>query len=274
MEKIFYRFQKGRCRIMLQPDVEACPKSAYTTYRTCTKEFMVWQQENDKGDISGHAYVYAPIHFLDHLYGYCVFRDIPQFLNNKELYNFTKSIGFSLENMIQKNKYAFVNNKLEDLYETDYLTGVYNRHGFAKYAQDMLFHCRREGLELQVIFVDIDGLKKINDQYGHEAGDVVIRIVGHSVKEVADERTKVFRYGGDEFLVLHEGDGEFPIFCKKVREVIEGKQAAMNLPYQVSASAGCVIAIPGEQKSLDEYVKEADHIMYGIKQERHRQEQQ
>ena len=135
-------------------------------------------------------------------------------------------------------------------------------------------HCRCQGLELQVIFVDIDGLKKINDQYGHEAGDVVIQIVGHSVSQVADERTKVFRYGGDEFLVLHEGDGEFDIFCKKVKEVIAEKRAAMNLPYQVSASAGCVIAIPGEQKSLDEYVKEADHIMYGIKQERHRQEQQ
>lgn len=273
MEKIFYRFQKGRCRIMLQPEVESCPKSSYTTYRTCTKEFMFWEQENDKGDIAGHAYVYAPIHFLEHLYGYCVFRDIPQFLNNKELYNFTKSIGFSLENMIQKNKYAFVNNKLEDLYATDYLTGVYNRHGFAKYAEDMLQHCRCQGQEMQVIFVDIDGLKKINDQYGHEAGDVVIRIVGHSVSQVADERTKVFRYGGDEFLILHEGDGEFDVFCRKVKEVIAEKRAAMNLPYQVSASAGCVIAIPGEQKSLDEYVKEADHIMYGIKQERHRQEQ-
>ena len=195
-------------------------------------------------------------------------------MNNKELYNFTKSIGFSLENMVQKNKYALVNDKLEDLYETDYLTGVYNRHGFAKYAEEMLAECRREGVEMQVIFVDIDGLKKINDQYGHEAGDVVIRTVGHSVSEVADERTKVFRYGGDEFLVLHKGEGEFPLFCKHVKRVIDEKREAMHLPYPVSASAGCVIDIPGEMKTLEEYVKEADHVMYGIKQERHRQAQQ
>lgn len=274
MEKFFCRFQKGRCRIVLHPDVESRPNATYHSYRTCTKEYFLWQNENEKDNIEGHAYVYAPIHFLEHLYGYCVFRDIPQFLNNKELYNFTKSIGFSLENMVQKNKYALVNDKLEDLYETDYLTGVYNRHGFAKYAEEMLAECRREGVEMQVIFVDIDGLKKINDQYGHEAGDVVIRTVGHSVSEVADERTKVFRYGGDEFLVLHKGEGEFPLFCKHVKRVIDEKREAMHLPYPVSASAGCVIAIPGEMKTLEEYVKEADHVMYGIKQERHRQAQQ
>ena len=272
MEKVFSRFQEGRCRIMLQKDVENGVSSATDSYRTCDTQFMLWQGDDfDPDVVEGHAYIYAPIHFLDHLYGYCVFRDIPQFLNNKELYNFTKSIGFSLENMSQKKKYAKVNDKLQSLYETDYLTNTYNRHGFAIHAQEMLNDARMNGKELQVIFIDIDGLKTINDKYGHEAGDVVIRIVGHSVGENADENTKVFRYGGDEFLVLHKGEGEFDAFSKMVEDAIENKAKMLNLPYRVGASMGCVVAVPGEQKTLESYVKEADHLMYAIKQERHKQ---
>lgn len=272
MEKVFVRFQEGRCRIVLQHEIEDDINASFDSYRTCDAQFMLWQGDSfDENVVEGHAYIYAPIHFLDHLYGYCVFRDIPQFLNNKELYNFTKSIGFSLENMSQKKKYAQVNDKLQTLYETDYLTNTYNRHGFAIHAKEMLQEARKNGRELQVIFIDIDGLKTINDRYGHEAGDVVIRIVGHSVGENADENTKVFRYGGDEFLVLHEGDGEFPVFSKMVEDTIENKAKMLNLPYRVGASMGCVIAVPGEQKPLEEYVKEADHLMYSIKQERHKQ---
>lgn len=272
MEDVFGRFKEGRCRIYLQPDIEERPKSVYNTYRTCTKEYTLWQEEKHVGDVHGHAYIYVPIHFLDHLYGYCVLRDVPQLMRNKELYNFTKSIGFSMENMVQKKKYAAVNNKLQVLYETDYLTGAYNRHGIAKYANEMLCNARANGKQLQVIFVDIDGLKSINDQFGHEAGDVVIQIVGHAACEIADDNTKVFRYGGDEFLVLHEGEGEFDIFCGLVEKAVEKRSKEMCLPYKVSASIGHVIAVPGEQKTLEEYVKDADHIMYTIKQERHKKQ--
>lgn len=270
MDTVFARFKEGRCRILLQPELETESITSFATYRTCKREIMLWRGEAEGDEIKGHAYMYAPIHFLNHLYGFCVFRDIPQFLNNKELYNFTKSIGFSIENMMQKRKYTSVNNKLQDLYETDYLTNTYNRHGFAKYADEMLQNARANQQELQVIFIDIDGLKTINDQYGHEAGDVVIRLVGHAVGEIADTHTKVFRYGGDEFLVLHEGEGMFSVFCQKVEEVMQEKRNALHLPYQVGASMGCVIAAPGEQKTLEEYVKEADHLMYAIKQRHHK----
>lgn len=271
MEKSFARLKTGRCCIMLHPNIEEFPESGCDSYRCCTKEYLLWHSGQKKHRKSnGHAYIYAPIHFLNHLYGIIEFRDIPQFLTNKELYNFTKSIGFSLENKIQKKRFSVVNDKLEVLYETDYLTGAYNRHGYAKHADEMLLSARAKGVELQVFFVDVDGLKKINDQYGHEAGDVVIRIVGNSTCQIADEHTKVFRYGGDEFLVLHEGDGIPEVFISLVEKEIAKKKAMMNLPYEVGASIGHVIAYPGEQKPLEYYVKEADNIMYQIKQKRHK----
>lgn len=270
IKKPFDRMGTEYCRIMLQPDLEKEMSAEYNSYRKCVKEYMLVQNDGqDRSDIQGHAYMYAPIHFLDHLYGICIFRDIPYLMVNKELYNFTKSIGYSIENIVQKKEYSIVNDQLESLYETDYLTGAYNRHGFAKYADEMLRSCRMKGKELQIFFFDIDGLKKINDKYGHEAGDVVIRVIGNASCQVADDKTKVFRYGGDEFLVLREGESEPDELISRVEKEIEAKRRVMNLPYEVGASMGCVIAKPGEQKTLEEYVKEADHIMYQIKQERH-----
>lgn len=272
MKHIFGRLRSGRFRILLQPQIEALQQTGYDTYRTCTKEYLLWHAGADMdGKESGHAYIYAPIHFLDHLYGILTFRDIPQLLANKELYNFTKSIGFSLENKIQKKKFATVNDKLEVLYETDYLTGAYNRHGYARHAEKMLDDARRRGAPLQVFFIDVDGLKKVNDEYGHEAGDVVIRIVGNSACQAADESAKVFRYGGDEFLVLHEGSVDPEEFIAQVEGEIANKKKIMNLPYEVGASIGRVTAYPGEEKPLEVYVKEADQIMYRIKQQRHKQ---
>lgn len=75
---------------------------------------------------------------------------------------------------------------------------------------------------------DIDGLKKINDQYGHEAGDVAIRIVGHSATMAADENTKVFRYGGDEFLILRNGDEDFEPYQERVKEQIRERQETIR----------------------------------------------
>ncbi len=274
MEDAFSRFKNGRCCVRLQPNVETQPKSTYNTYRTCTRKYLLWERGDDgeKGE-TGHAYIYAPIHFLDHLYGVCIFRDIPQFFNNKELYNFTKSIGFSLENVVQKKKYALVNDKLEYLYETDYLTGTFNRHGYARYAGKMLQKCRQNNKSLLISFVDVDGLKTINDQYGHEAGDVVIRLVGQCLNELADEKTKVFRYGGDEFLLLREWDSSLEVYNGKINELIQLRSSVLQLPYKVGASVGWVIATPDDKKELDDYVKEADTIMYDIKQRRHRGEQ-
>ncbi len=273
IKKVLQHLGKGRCCIVLQPEVETNPHLSYHSYRSCSKEYLMWDAvDGEVMSREGHAYVYAPIHFMDHLYGYCVFRDISQFINNRELYNFTKSLGFSLENMVQKKRYTIINDKLQGLYETDYLTGVFNRHGFAKYAEEMLEESRKNRRFLQVIFADIDGLKKINDQYGHEAGDVAIRIVGHSATMAADENTKVFRYGGDEFLILRNGDEDFEPYQERVKEQIRERQETMLLSYKVSASIGCVKVSYDEKDSLETYIKQADDQMYILKQKRHQTE--
>ena len=87
--------------------------------------------------------------------------------------------------------------------------------------------------------------------------------------QVADAQTKVFRYGGDEFLILRSSNEDFGVYRDRIEQTIDEKSRSMQLPYPVSASIGCVVAEQGEHRPLEDYIKDADQLMYTIKQERH-----
>ena len=122
-----------------------------------------------------------------------------------------------------------------------------------------------------LIFVDVDGLKTINDKFGHEEGDFTIHTIAQVLYDVTDHRMKAARYGGDEFLIFGRGmtheDG------KKVQVKIGEKLLALNesidKPYEVSASTGCYIKSSKEEMTLDECIKQADKEMYKNKRKKH-----
>jgi diguanylate cyclase (GGDEF)-like protein len=91
---------------------------------------------------------------------------------------------------------------LEHLAETDALTGVLNRRGLIARLAERLSEARRHGEPGVVLFVDIDGLKPINDRLGHAAGDAAIRMVAEGLRAQVREHDSVGRIGGDEFAVL------------------------------------------------------------------------
>ncbi len=276
-DEFFARKTGGHFRILINPAIESYSEelrdtNVFHSYCACNQEYLVWNRVTPDGEnrIAGHAYVYAPIHFQDHMYAVLIFGDMNELLSNRELYNFTKSFGFALENVIQKRRYAYVNDKLESLFETDYLTQCYNRHGYAKYASQMHKQAKEEGKIFHTIFADVDGLKKINDDYGHEAGDTVIREVAEALRAVImGKETKVFRYGGDEFLVLAVGEYDFEAFRERFDARILQRNEEINPPYKLSASLGHFAVQPSDTRSLEECIKAADVSMYDIKQKHH-----
>lgn len=91
---------------------------------------------------------------------------------------------------------------LEHLADTDPLTGLLNRRGLASRLAERLAEARRHSEPGVVLFIDMDGLKRINDRFGHAAGDAAIRMVGEGLRNTVRAHDSVGRIGGDEFAVL------------------------------------------------------------------------
>lgn len=103
---------------------------------------------------------------------------------------------------------AEANRTIEELALRDALTGVYNRHGLDVVGPQLVAQARREGAPVFAVFVDVSGLKQVNDTFGHSAGDLVIQRTAQGVTAITREADVACRWGGDEFLIV--GVGEVP----------------------------------------------------------------
>ena len=153
--------------------------------------------------------------------------------------------------------------KLEDEAFRDYLTGLMNRRGLYA-AIDAL---RQEDLPLAMFFFDLDDLKRINDQYGHKAGDEMIRFFGQSLRRQVRSGDIMGRYGGDEFVVLlrRVSSTEAALekgndICRKFREYSPAEGV------HVTCSCGVVLCGPDEKPSL-KLIDRADQALYRAKRE-------
>lgn len=156
------------------------------------------------------------------------------------------------------------------IYERDQLTNLYNRSGFYKKVQRILDD--KEEKELSVIFIDMDGLKKVNDTYGHAEGDEALQAIGKIIEaSTAGEITA--RNGGDEFLIAFAGS-ETGKRAEEIRDlIIQGLDAynqTSTKEYVLSASIG-VFTDNIRNHTLDYFLKQADDKMY-IEKSRHKKE--
>lgn len=149
----------------------------------------------------------------------------------------------------------------------DALTGLPNRHWVNGYLPNAIENARRDHCALAVLFLDLDGFKKVNDTLGHEAGDDLLRHVGKRLKLAVRPRDHVIRIGGDEFLVVtekiyHNGDA-----AHVASRVLYAFEEPFHLK-QGMASIGTSIGIsmfPSDGSDADTLLKNADIAMYSVK---------
>ena len=149
----------------------------------------------------------------------------------------------------------------------DPLTSLYNRRYLDSTLERELARCRREGQSLSLILVDIDHFKKINDTYGHQAGDAVLIQLSAILGGMVRSGDVACRYGGEEFLLL------MPTMsleaAKERAEDLRAMFGEMTLPFgdfrlQTTISIG-ISVYPGHGTSADELIKCADHALYQAK---------
>jgi diguanylate cyclase (GGDEF)-like protein len=158
--------------------------------------------------------------------------------------------------------------KLHGLAITDSLTGCYNRRFFHEVIGRELQRHERYDLPLALLFVDIDQFKMVNDTLGHEAGDRLLEYVALFLKGNVREADYVFRWGGDEFLVLLSCTLEEAL--EKGAELTTTFRAAVKtasgIPTGVGLSVGCSEVIAHTDDIMDR-IREADEAMYRKKQD-------
>lgn len=147
---------------------------------------------------------------------------------------------------------------------TDPLTGLFNRAGFAFFANQDLEEARRIGDSVAVFMVDLDKLKAINDTYGHSAGDRAIVAAAKILREALGPSDVVARIGGDEYAAYARGADRAAIdrILTAIRTSVEALNAEKTWPYAVSLSVGFVYVTPNDTRSLDELLHEADQFLY------------
>lgn len=170
---------------------------------------------------------------------------------------------------------SYLNRQLEEVYAHDALTGLYNRHGFYKYSEILLEEMKENTQqEILVVSADLDGLKEINDCYGHMEGDNAICIAAKALKESWIGKNICVRFGGDEMLLLlpvPEGQNPENVIRRSVAEFLDEYNKASGKPYVVSVSLGFYRASV-ENFDMDSIIRNADMNMYAEKRAKKRRE--
>jgi diguanylate cyclase (GGDEF)-like protein/PAS domain S-box-containing protein len=155
-------------------------------------------------------------------------------------------------------------NELEEQAIHDSLTGLHNRYYLNQVLKQEVKRSKRYKHCMAFLMIDVNRFKEINDRYGHQVGDKILKDVASSLHEAVRETDIVVRYGGDEFLViLLETDGEADIVKQRiVKNLALHNKKEDRLDFPVTLSIGSAHWDPKNHKSVEEILNEADRRMY------------
>jgi len=169
----------------------------------------------------------------------------------------TRSIRYSIER-------KRLMTELHNLSLLDDLTGLYNRRGFFALAEQQIRIAERDEGGIFVIVADLDGLKEINDTFGHEVGDLAIKDAASILKETFRGADIIGRIGGDEFAIVasEKNPVTIEIIVDRIEKKIEFFGRKSKRPYRLSISVGMAHSTPRDSRSIDETLAIADKLMY------------
>lgn len=183
---------------------------------------------------------------------------------------------FDSEVIARSVRYAVERHRMQEdlrrLATVDDLTGLFNRRGFLPLAEHHLNLADRNGEPLVLLFIDLDGLKRVNDVHGHAEGSRMIQDTASVLTKTLRNSDVLARVGGDEFCVLLTGDDAVNAETVLVRlvEAVAAHNARAGRAYELSLSVGAAPYEATEPCSIEELMERADALMYEEKQRLHR----
>ena len=230
---------------------------------------------NDKIDDLYGTYMLFPIYNKAMNYGYLLFHF---YGNNYSLFSiYAKILANSIfqaysntNNIVMRKELLHENEILNKKSITDELTGLLNRRGFYEYGERVASSFVSMGKSGGILFFDLDGLKTINDTYGHKIGDLAIKLSAFVIKSAFRESDVVGRLSGDEFGVVAPGfpSRKIDYLREKLKELNEKVSKENDLPFTLSISVGCV-DFSLENFDFQNLIKQADEKLYEEKRIKH-----
>lgn len=215
----------------------------------------------------GNINYYLPLHFRNKVLGYYIITNSDFPIDSLLCHTFSMNVSHSIENI---RKLAHINKAMEELnriYVIDPLCDIYNRNGFIKFTDEIFKECVKNNKKIMITFIDMDGLKFINDNYGHDEGDFAIQRLAGVIKDCCRPGEICARFGGDEFVMFDScaTDSSAESLARRFNAKLENINQIINKPYRLSASIGSHIAKVGTEDTLYRIIKQADELMYEVK---------
>lgn len=225
----------------------------------------LFDEHNDAGN-----YYFVPLHFRERCMGYCVIKD-SNFPNTSKLFHTAiVNIANALESVRKIICLDRVTQKLNKLYTIDPLANINNRNGFRISTQQLYSYCINTRKPVMLMFLDMDGLKQINDNFGHKEGDHAIATMADVLRTACSCGEICCRFGGDEFIIFGADytKERAETLTRKIRQLLEEMNLSENLPYKLETSIGYHLAVPDRNVELFQLTTIADNIMYAEKKKK------
>lgn len=241
-------------------DTVWCPfayeNGEWNSYPVYSKNLLFPPNANVKKD--GGYYIVMPVHQGKICIGYSIIGNFKNRVSGRVLQHLVLGIDAALGNIRRNDIMNTMLAKINHKWQYDELTGLYNRSGYVNNAKHLIDVAKLDGKGICVLFLDLDGLKKVNDEQGHEAGDQYIKLMADLLKDNADDTDIVCRYGGDEYIVISAQ-------CSWEDSVEKMNSLTSKIRKPLSASVGCVFDTVMGMDELNLLIEEADKRMYEYK---------
>ena len=218
----------------------------------------------------GNISYFLPLHFRERCLGYYIITNGEFPIKSMLCHSLMLNISNSIENIRKLIHLNSVIRELDNLYVLDPMCNIYNRNGFIRVADALLNQCRKEQKSILISFIDMDGLKLINDNYGHKEGDFALQRLASVIHDCCGHTRVCARFGGDEFIIFSAGEDEHDIEPLEgmFRKRLSDMNKMVNKPYQIDASIGTLVTNPTETDGLFSLITKADALMYEEKKRR------
>lgn len=227
-----------------------------------------WQDQIE----SCNYLLFAPIHVLKDTIGYLVFGYVPGINEFYQMQNFINFLSSAIDNVKKRCDYQKMIEQLENQSTHDALTGILNRRGFFQQMHRMYQESLDSGKKIALYSIDMDGLKYVNDKFGHDEGDMAIIFIALALEKSAQGLSMFCaRIGGDEFIVggvINEAEADE--FEKRLQEEFDQYNANSGKAYKLAYSLGKVFEVASRNNSVESFITMADMRMYQQKEEHHK----